>query len=67
MINLLHSKVKDFRTAPTIFMGGGVKLLKPFIQESNMFGKTYFIEDIKANAAGYEIIATIECESEGGV
>lgn len=65
MINLLHSKVKDFRTAPTIFMGGGLKLLKPFIEASNMFGKTYFIEDTKANAAGYEIIASIECQSEG--
>lgn len=60
IINQMHSKVKDFRTAPTIFMGGGIKLLKPYLSNSKMFGKTFFIEDTKANAQGYEIIAGIE-------
>lgn len=65
ILNQLHSKVKDFRTAPTVFMGGGSNLLKQYLLESKMFGATYFIENTKANAEGYEKIAKLQLESVG--
>ena len=53
----LHSKVPDFRFAPTILCGGGSILLAPYLEATGMFGVTEYIEDIYANAVGYEEIA----------
>lgn len=57
IVDQLHSKVADFRFAPTVFCGGGATLLKPYLEETGMFGMTDFIPDIHANASGYEEIA----------
>ena len=59
IVDQLHTKVPDFRFAPTIFCGGGSKLLAPFLEETGMFGVTEYIDDIHANAVGYEEIAKI--------
>lgn len=60
IVNQLHPKVPDFRINPTVFSGGGAKLLKPFFEKSGLFGMTKYIEDISANAAGYELIANLQ-------
>ena len=57
IVDQLHTKVPDFRFAPTVFLGGGSKLLAPFLEATGMFGKTEYIDDIRANAVGYEEIA----------
>lgn len=57
IVDQLHSKVPDFRFAPTIFCGGGSILLAPYLEATGMFGVTEYIEDIHANAVGYEEIA----------
>ena len=57
IVNQLHSKVPDFRIAPTIFCGGGAALLKPYLEELGQFGMMDFIDEIHANALGYERIA----------
>ena len=57
LINQLHTKVADFRISPTIFLGGGSIVLRENIEKSKKFGITYYIEDISANAIGYERIA----------
>ena len=57
LINQLHTKVADFRVYPSIFLGGGSAVLKDYIEKSKMFGITYFIDNISANAIGYEQIA----------
>ncbi|MBR1635979.1 MAG: ParM/StbA family protein [Lachnospiraceae bacterium] len=57
IVNQLHSKVPDFRIAPTIFCGGGAALLKPYLEKSGQFGMMDFIDEIHANAVGYERIA----------
>lgn len=57
LINQLHSKVPDFRVYPTVFCGGGANLLKEYISNSGQFGIIDFIEDIHANAIGYERLA----------
>lgn len=59
IVDQLHSKVPDFRFAPTVFCGGGSKLLAPFLEATGMFGMTEYIEDIHANAVGYEEIAKL--------
>ena len=57
IVDQLHTKVPDFRFAPTVFLGGGSKLLAPFLEATGMFGVTKYIDDICANAVGYEEIA----------
>lgn len=57
IVDQLHSKVPDFRFAPTVFCGGGSKLLAPYLKATGMFGMTEYIDDIHANAVGYEEIA----------
>jgi plasmid segregation protein ParM len=56
VIGKLLTKVGDFSTAPTIFCGGGSITLKPYICQSGVFAYTDFIEDIHANAVGYQTI-----------
>lgn len=63
IVDQLHAKVPDFRFAPTVFCGGGSGLLKPFLEQTGLFGMTDFIPDIHANAAGYEAIAKMLLES----
>lgn len=57
IINELHPFVPDFRINPTVFLGGGSKVLKKYIDASEEFGTKEYIEDIKANAIGYQKIA----------
>lgn len=60
LVNQLHSKVADFRVYPTIFCGGGAAALKEDLINTKAFGIVEFIEDIKANAAGYEQLTHIK-------
>lgn len=58
IINKLHAHVTDFRTNPAIFLGGGSLLLKKQIEQSPEFKYIEFIDDVKANAIGYEKLAS---------
>lgn len=62
LINQLHSKVPDFRVFPTIFMGGGSLALRKYFDQSKAFGITEYIEDVSANAVGYQTIAGMTLE-----
>lgn len=64
IVNELHPYVPDFRINPTVFMGGGTSILKPYIVESAAFGEKEYIEDIKANAIGYAKIAELMMKRE---
>lgn len=58
--NMIFTKLKEFRInadlLPIIFMGGGSKVIKNF---GTYNSNTDFIEDIKANAIGYEEIMNL--------
>ena len=62
IINKLHAYVPDFRTNPTIFLGGGSLLLKPQIEKSSDFKYIEFIEDVRANAVGYEKLTAMRLQ-----
>lgn len=64
IVNELHPYVPDFRINPTIFLGGGSKLLRNQIEKSDEFGLKDYIEDTKANAIGYEKIAELKERTE---
>ena len=66
IINKLHAYVPDFRTNPTVFLGGGSQLLKQQIEKSKDFKYIEFIEDIRANAVGYEKMAALHHQKRQG-
>ena len=39
-----------------MFIGGGAKLLREYLENTDKIGKCVFVEDICANAKGYEIL-----------
>ena len=43
-------------TVDTVFIGGGAVLLKQFLERSDRLGKYLFIEELKANARGYDLL-----------
>lgn len=54
-----HAKhVTDFRTNPAVFLGGGSLLLRKQIENSPEFKYVEFIDDVRANAIGYEKLTT---------
>ena len=60
--NKLHAYVPDFRTNPAVFLGGGSLLLKPQIEKSPDFKYIEFIEDVRANAIGYEKLTAMRLQ-----
>jgi len=56
LIAKLREWAIDLRSCKTIFVGGGSILLKNQIEASGKIAQPIFVEDISANARGYEIL-----------
>lgn len=53
----------DLKTGCVVFIGGGAKLLREYLENTDKIGKCVFIEDICANAKGYEILYQVQKKS----
>ena len=53
----------DLRSNPAIFIGGGSSLFRPLLEGSPMVARADFVEDPKANAIGYEMLAAHQLRS----
>ena len=53
----------DLRTNPAVFIGGGSSLFRSLLKGSPMVAKADFVEDPKANAIGYEMLAAHQLRS----
>lgn len=49
----------DLRTGTVLFMGGGAILLRKQIEQSGRVGTALFLDEINANAKGYEYLAKL--------
>lgn len=56
LFNSLRERMIDLRSGQVVFIGGGSILLRHYIEQSGKVGRAIFIDDIKANAKGYEIL-----------
>ena len=56
LLSALRERQLELRTAPVVFVGGGSILLKRYIQKSGKVTHPIFVEDIRANAKGYETL-----------
>lgn len=56
LLNSIRERGIDTKSSYTVFIGGGAVLLKRFLEKSDRLGKYVFIEDLKANAKGYDLL-----------
>lgn len=56
LFNSLRERMLDLRSGVVVFVGGGGIRLKKVIEASGKIGRTFFVEDINANAKGYELL-----------
>ena len=56
LLNSIRERGIDTKISYTVFIGGGAVLLKQFLEKSDRLGKYLFIEDLKANAKGYDLL-----------
>ena len=63
--NFLRERGLDVKSSKCIFAGGGSLLLRSLIERGGKVGYPIFIDDIHANAAGYELLYRSEVCSNG--
>lgn len=57
ILNQLRELQVDLRSNPSVFVGGGSILLRPFIEKSSLVKRPEIIMNPNANAIGYELLA----------
>ncbi len=57
ILDKLRELQVDLRANPAIFIGGGSVLFRSFIEESPLVAKADFVQDPKANAIGFGMLA----------
>ena len=63
ILDKLRELKVDLRSNPAVFIGGGSILLRPYISNSTQVSAPEFVEDIRANALGYELLLTTKLNS----
>ena len=56
LFSTLRERGLELKTGKVVFVGGGSILLRRHIQASGKIGSALFVEDIRANAKGYEML-----------
>lgn len=56
LFNKLREIHLDLKSGVVVFVGGGGIRLKKIIEASGKIGKAIFVDDINANAKGYELL-----------
>lgn len=60
LFSSLRERMLDLRSGKTVFVGGGAILLRRQIEAAEKVGTALFVEDIAANAKGYELLYKID-------
>lgn len=56
MLSGLRERMLELKVGKVIFVGGGAILLRRQIEASGKVGSAVFVEDISANARGYDLL-----------
>lgn len=56
----LRERMLELTSGVVVFVGGGAALLRRQIEESGKIGTARFVEDVRANAKGYEFLYQME-------
>ena len=60
LFNTLRERMIDLRSGSVVFVGGGAILLRRQIEASGKIGRPLFVDEINANAKGYEFLYQLE-------
>lgn len=60
ILGTLRERGIDLKNGCVVFIGGGALLLREYMEKSDKVGKSIFIEDIRANAEGYELLYQVQ-------
>ena len=60
LFSSLRERMLELSSGVTVFVGGGASLLRRQIEESGKVETARFIEDVRANAKGYEFLYQME-------
>ncbi len=63
LANGLRERMLDLMSGKVVFVGGGAIRLRRQIENSGKVGNALFVEDINANAKGYEFLYRMETRS----
>jgi Actin-like ATPase involved in cell morphogenesis len=63
ILDKLRELKVDLRSNPAVFIGGGSILLRPYISNSTQVSSPDFVDDVKANAIGYEMLLSAKLGS----
>ena len=61
----LRERMIDLRVTTPVFVGGGAILLRPYLEQAGRWATCLFVDDIQANAKGYEKIYRARLASKG--
>ena len=56
LLSGLRERMLELKSGKVIFTGGGAILLRRQIEASGKVGESVFVEDINANAKGYDLL-----------
>lgn len=56
LFSTLRERGLELKSGKVVFVGGGSILLRRLIEASGKVGAPIFVEDIRANARGYELL-----------
>ena len=60
LLSSLRERMLELKSGKVIFLGGGATLLRRQIEASGKIGQAIFVEDINANAKGYEYLYRLQ-------
>lgn len=60
LLSGLRERMLELKSGKVIFLGGGATLLRRQIEASGKTGQAIFVEDINANAKGYEYLYRLQ-------
>jgi len=63
LFSTLRERGLELRSGVVVFVGGGAILLRRQIEASGKVGNPMFVEDIRANVKGFELLYNIAQES----
>ena len=56
LLSAMRERQLELRAWPVVFAGGGSILLRKQIEASGKVARPLFVDDIRANARGYELL-----------
>ncbi len=56
LLSAMRERQLELKSGPVVFVGGGSILLRKQIEASGKVARPIFVDDIRANAKGYELL-----------